>query len=415
MITPEAIEKAQTAVVNARLCLSGSLIFTRYFFKKRFNRKFVIGDHHRKISDVLDRVYSGEIARLIINIAPRYSKTEIAVKNFIANGLAINPAAKFIHLSYSDDLALDNSEETKNIVQSQEYKELFPDVVIKKNSDSKKKWYTTKGGGVYATSAAGQVTGFGAGLVDIEDEPDFIAGTENENIFGGALIIDDPIKPEDADNELLRDKVNKRFDSTIRNRVNSRKTPIIVIMQRLHQNDLCGHIMAQEPGQWTILSLSCINDDGTALWPFKHTLAELEALRTLNPINFERQYLQKPMPLEGRLYKTFKTYKELPYDATVRKNVTDTADTGSDYLCSIDYLPTTTGYYVTDVLYTQDGMEITEGKTAMQLTRNYIRYSRIESNGGGRGFARNVERICREMGNYNTSFEWYHQKDNKRS
>ena len=107
MITPEAIEKAQTAVVNARLCLSGSLIFTRYFFKKRFNRKFVIGDHHRKISDVLDRVYSGEIARLIINIAPRYSKTEIAVKNFIANGLAINPAAKFIHLSYSDDLALD--------------------------------------------------------------------------------------------------------------------------------------------------------------------------------------------------------------------------------------------------------------------------------------------------------------------
>ena len=398
------------AVAKAK-CLKSFLFFTRYFFKKRFNKKFVIGEHHLQIADVLQRVYSGEITRLIINIAPRYGKTELAVKNFIAMGLAINPAAKFIHLSYSDDLALDNSEDTKNIVTSSEYQELFPEVQIKKNSDSKKKWYTTKGGGVYATSAAGQVTGFGAGQVD---DIDFIAGGEN-GLFGGALIIDDPIKPEDADSELQRERINTRYDSTIVNRVNSRNTPIIIIMQRLHERDLCGYLMEDDSDHWHVLSLSCIKEDGTALWEFKHTLEELRKIEQRNQIVFERQYLQHPMPIAGRLYKSFKTYdyNYLPIEANTLKAVIDTADTGDDYLCSIIYAPTPHGYYIRDVYYTQQGMEITEQETARQLTRMRVSEVRIESNNGGRGFARNVERLCRELHNYTTSFTWFHQKDNK--
>src|SRR5687767_8971707 len=98
-------------------CLSEMLFFTRYCFKKKTGRKFVIGEHHQLISAALDRVLRGECRRLIINIAPRYGKTELAVKNFIAAGLAINPQAKFIHLSYSDNLALDNSEEVRDMVQ----------------------------------------------------------------------------------------------------------------------------------------------------------------------------------------------------------------------------------------------------------------------------------------------------------
>ena len=89
-------------------CLSNTLNFTRYFFKLNYQRKFVIGDHHKQIASVLDRVLSGELKKVIINIAPRYGKTELAVKSFIAEGLALNPKAKFIHLSYSDDLARDN-------------------------------------------------------------------------------------------------------------------------------------------------------------------------------------------------------------------------------------------------------------------------------------------------------------------
>ena len=126
--------------------------------------RFIVGDHHRKICEALDKVVRGEIKRLIINIAPRYGKTELVSKNFIAYGLALNPRSKFIHLSYSDDLVLDNSKEINETVQSDYYQRLFPEVVVE--SKNAKKWYTSVGGGLYAVSAAGQVTGFGAGQVN---------------------------------------------------------------------------------------------------------------------------------------------------------------------------------------------------------------------------------------------------------
>jgi predicted phage terminase large subunit-like protein len=407
-------------------CLKGLLFFTRYFFKKRFNRKFVIGEHHELICEALERVYRGECTRLIINIAPRYGKTELAVKNFIANGLALNPSAKFIHLSYSDTLALDNSEEVKDLVQESWYQELFPEVEIKKDSKAKKKWYTTKGGGVYATSSNGQVTGFGAGKVDeeetedeseaevIEETEEFFADWENKTGFGGAIIIDDPLKPEDAQSDLKREKVNSRYDSTISNRVNSRKTPIIIIMQRLHPKDLCGYVIENEPGEWEVLSLPSIKADGTALWPFKHTLKELKKLWLRNAAVFESQHLQNPKPREGLLYKKLREYSAIPPGTWQTKAVCDTADTGDDFLCNIVYVSTPAAYYVIDVYYTQEGMETTEGETAIMLTKNKVATAKIESNNGGRGFARNVERICRtDLGNRHTTIDWYHQSDNK--
>ena len=414
MKTVSDVEELKVLKVAKVKCLSNFLFFTRYFFVKRYNRKFVVGEHHELIAQALERVYRGEINRLIINIAPRYGKTELAVKNFIAAGLALNPAAKFIHLSYSDDLALDNSEETKNIVQSEEYQQLFPEVQIKKDSKSKKKWYTTAGGGVYATSTAGQVTGFGAGQVDDEDrEIDEFSDIDTKLGFGGALVIDDPIKPEDADSELVRERINLRFDSTLSNRVNSRNTPIVIIMQRLHERDLCGYLIDNEGEKWTILSLPSIKEDGTALWPFKHSLAELEALRERNSIVFERQHLQRPMPIEGRLYKTFKEYEVLPVEATQVNCVIDTADTGKDFLCCIVYRPTRHGAYLVDVYYTDKGMETTEPETARQLQRHGVMKAKVESNNGGRSFARNIERISRELGNYKVNINWFHQKDNK--
>lgn len=404
-------------------CLKGLLFFTRYFFKKRFNRKFVIGEHHVLICAALERVYRGEITRLIINIAPRYGKTEVAVKNFIANGLALNPAAKFIHLSYSDTLALDNSEEVKDMVQESWYQELFPEVQIKKDSKAKKKWYTTKGGGVYATSSNGQVTGFGAGKVDEEKEEteedpaemdEFFADWEEKKGFGGAIIIDDPLKPEDAHSDLRREKVNSRYDSTISNRVNSRKTPIIIIMQRLHPQDLCGYVIENgEPGEWEVLSLPSIKADGTALWPFKHTLEELNKLWNRNAGVFESQHLQNPKPLQGLLYKKLREYGAVPAGNWSIRAICDTADTGQDYLCCIVYVATPTAYFILDVYYTQEGMETTENEMALFLTKHNVESIRIESNNGGRGFARNVERICRTLGNKRTGFDWYHQSENK--
>lgn len=399
--------------------LSSSLFFTRFFFKKQYNRKFIVARHHDLISKALDKVLKGQTRRLIINISPRYGKTEIAVKSFIANGLALNPASKFIHLSYSSDLALDNSETVKDLVQSVEYQALFPEVQIKKDSRAKDKWYTTAGGGVLARAAGGQVTGFGAGKVDNEDEElnEFFDDLEARKEFAGAIVIDDPLKPEGAESEIERTKVNKRFDSTIVNRVNSRNTPIIIIMQRLHEEDLCGHVIANYPNEWEVLSIPCIYEEEgkeVALWPHKETLEELQAMRKRDPVNFERQKQQNPKPREGFLYSTFRTYQEVPIvRKKIKKAYVDTADTGKDYLCAICYDETPEGMYVTDVLYTQASMETTEVQTARMLTANKTQRAKVESNNGGRGFARNVETNVRTLGNLDTKISWFHQSANK--
>lgn len=388
--------------------ISDTLNYTRFFFKVANKRRFVVGRHHRLICDKLNDVLRGRIRKLIINIAPRYGKTEVAVKNFISGGLAINPTSKFIHLSYSGTLATDNSEAIKDIVNSEDFKRLFP-ARIRYGKDQKAKWETVQGGGVYATSTLGQITGFGAGAVDPDDEdadPDAELIEELESIpvcerFAGAIVIDDPIKPEDALSDVEREKVNRRFETTIRSRANSRRTPIIIIMQRLHENDLCGYLQAIEPGEWEVLSIPCleIGEDGTeeALWPFKHTVEELHKIENANSFVFDTQYMQNPKPIEGLMYATLRTYQTLPLEKGIRKNYTDTADEGADFHCSICYFETKTAMYVTDVLYTNKPMEYTEPKTAEMLLLNETQRAKIESNNGGRGFARNVERIVREQ------------------
>jgi predicted phage terminase large subunit-like protein len=369
-----------------------TLFFTRYFFKKKFNRKFVVSEHHEIITKALDRVLSGEITRLIINIAPRYGKTELAVKNFIAKGLSINPSARFIHLSYSDDLALDNSDEVRELIKHESYQELFPDVQVKPNSDSKKKWYTTKSGGVYATSAAGQVTGFGAGQVDEEEEEEFSI-EHIPNNFGGALIIDDPIKPEDGDSEVKRDRINMRFDSTIKNRVNSRKTPIIIIMQRVHENDLCGYLIEKNPEDWHVVSLPCIKKDGTALWPFKHTIEELNKLKYDNELVFERQYQQDPQPLKGLLFPSkelryFKPDPKREFDGSLA--YADVADEGDDSLAAPIGRNVGTDVYITDVLFNKENTDVTIPLLAQKIKDNNVKYIRVESNNMGAMYGRNL-------------------------
>ena len=399
------------------ICSCSLLAFTRYFFKVRYKRKFVVGDHHKLICEALEKVMRGETTRLIINIAPRYGKTSLGVINFIAHALAINPQALFLHLSYSSDLALTNSTEIRDLFLCEEFRQMFPDSIIKGDTKSKKKWATTQGGGVYATAAGGQVTGFGAGKVQAEEEEvvnEFMNELDTKKGFGGAIVIDDPIKPDDADNSNGRLKVNMKFDSTIVNRTNSRKTPIIIIMQRLHPDDLCGYVAKQ--GGWEILNLPCLYEsegETKSLWPHKHTVPELNELRKNNTIVFERQYMQNPKPLEGLLYNTYKTYTELPCEPVNVKSHTDVADTGTDYLCNIIYFEFLDMKYLIDVYYTQDPNEITEPEVARRLAQYSVNQSKIESNAGGRAFGRNVEKICRSSGNYKAMFNPFHQSGNK--
>jgi predicted phage terminase large subunit-like protein len=397
--------------VKRAWAVANPLNFTRYFFHAKTGKRFIIGKHHRIVCDALKGVLDGSITRLIINIAPRYSKTELAVKNFIAMGLGINPAARFIHLSYSGILAQDNSIAIKDILKSPEYQELFA-ARIKFGSDTKTRWDTEQGGGVYATSTLGQITGFGAGAVEDPDKP---------YQFSGAIVIDDPIKPEDALSDVMRERVNRRFETTIRSRVNSRETPIIIIMQRLHENDLCGYLTENEKDKWKVISLPCIWTDEDniqhPLWKFKHTMEELRDIEKANKFVFDTQYMQKPTPLEGLMYTHFQTYQSLPLGRKnpIRKAYIDTADTGADFLCAIYYNEYEDGCYVTEVLYTDKPMEYTEPETAKAIIRNNTQIVTIDSNNGGRSFRRNVEKLVRSMENFTASFNDLSQTQNKQS
>jgi predicted phage terminase large subunit-like protein len=456
------VEEAKTIKVANVMCREDFLFHTAYFFKKRENRNFVINSHHEEIASFVEYILKGLLKKVIINMPPRYGKTEVAVINLVTHAFSLNTTARFIHLSYSQSLVEQNSEAIKGLIKSEAYQQLFPTVRIRSKSDSKKKWATTDGGTFYATSTGGQVTGHGAGKVDdvgkktpaqikkqnallasqaidamfdeILKELDEWDAIELKQDFNGALIIDDPIKPEDADSETKRKRINERYDSTLKNRLNSRNTPVILIGQRTHELDLSGHVMATDgyttsleeaianPKLWFLLSLPAIVDEGLetehALWPFKHTLQELKDLQNAEPISFGRQYQQDPQPKEGFMYDTFRLYG---YDETTipmtlkstRKNYTDTADTGKDFLCSGCYVETETAIYMTDILYTAKAMKETEPKTAMMLTKNKTKIARFESNNGGEGFARNVEVQTRLLKNTVTKFTTFHQTLNK--
>lgn len=298
------VEAALAAARRAECELDG-LYFLRYFMKLRLGAKMLVGAHHHVLQAALDRTMLPPsdpqfIPRLIVNIPPGYTKTEAAAISYMARGLALDPRARFLHLSYSHALALLNSSTTRLITRTPEFQAMWP-LQTRDDTDSKAMWWTTEGGGVYATSAAGQVTGFRAGHMDADR-------------FTGALIIDDPVKPDDANSEVEREKINNRFAETIASRLAVETVPIIVIMQRIHDNDLSGHLLKGGSGEvWHHLELPVVVDNALPypeeythgrridhglpdgwLWPVKHNDEHETALRS-HRRKFAAQYMQRPL------------------------------------------------------------------------------------------------------------------------
>ncbi|MDR9240738.1 phage terminase large subunit [Burkholderia multivorans] len=328
----------ERAVLKAK-CERDHLFFSRYFFKHRQGIKFRVNWHHVLIADTVQRVIDGELKNVVINVPPGSSKTELVAINLIARGLALNPRARFLHISYSDDLALLNSETARDIVASGEYQALWP-LAIADDAKSKKRWNVMidgrKAGGVYATSLGGQITGFRAGHM-----------TEG---WQGAIIIDDPLKVEDAYSKTARDKANRKLQSTVKSRKANPDTPIIVIMQRLAEEDPTGFIKAGKlPGDWEFIEIpALITDDYVAklpahirdrverderdadgrysYWPYKEPLHELLASEKADAFVFNGQYMQRPSPLGGGIIQSgkFLRYGALP-QLQYRKIFADTA------------------------------------------------------------------------------------------
>ena len=262
--------------------------FARYMFNQRTGAKWTRAPHHGLICTALGDVFSGRSRRLIITIPPRYSKTELAVVSWIAWCLGRTPDAEFIHAAYAASLATTNSASVLGLLSHEAYHGVFPETRLE--GAAKGHWRTSKGGVMYAVGAGGALTGFGAGKA--------------RQGFGGAIVIDDPHKAEEARSETTRRAVIDWYQHTLQSRANSRHTPIIVIMQRLHQDDLAGWLLGGGSGEtWDLLSLPAIQPDGTALWPEKHGIDDLRRMEAASPYVFASQYMQDPAPAEGGLFK----------------------------------------------------------------------------------------------------------------
>jgi len=341
---------------------------------------------------------------MIVNEPPRHGKSRTAgllVEWVLGN----DQSQKIMTGSYNETLSTMFSKNVRNDIQEVKadqskvvFSDIFPGVRIKQGDGAMNLWSLEGGYNNYlATSPTGTATGFGASL----------------------LIIDDLIKnAEEANNELTKEKHWSWFTDTMLSRLEE-GGKIIIIMTRWASDDLAGRALQhfKDAGaKIRHISMKALQDDGTMLCDEVLSRKSYEAkIKAMGADIASANYQQEPIDLKGKLYTSFMTYSgALPQFKEIR-NYTDTADTGDDYLCSINYGVTFANEaYVLDVLYTKDPMEDTEPATAKMLYNGQVNVARIESNNGGRGFARNVRRILeQEIGSNYTTVKWFTQSTNK--
>ncbi len=371
------------------------------FYKK--DRQF-LKDQCRELQDF----YESDDEVLIINEPPRHGKSRTA-GNFVEWVLGKNRREKIMTGSYNELLSTSFAKAVRNTIAEEKadenrvvYSDIFPDVRIKRGDGAMNLWSLEGGYNNYlATSPTGTATGFGATI----------------------LIIDDLIKSAlEANNADVLEKHWEWFTNTMLSRLEE-GGKIIIIMTRWHSLDLAGRALAFYTAAGAKVRHICykaLQDDGTMLCPEILSLKSYQSkIRAMGEDIASANYQQIPIDIKGRLYSSFKTYDKLPTDKnghllfTAIKNYTDTADTGDDYLCSINYGVYNKEAYVLDVLYTKAPMEETEPQTAKMLIADNVCLSDIESNNGGRGFARSVARHLEVLGSNRCRIETFHQSKNK--
>lgn len=342
-----------------------------------------------ELCEALQSFYEDEKAKvLIINEPPRHGKSRTA-SLFVEWVLGHNPAEKIMTGSYNNILSATFAKNVRNAIQEVKadenitvYSDIFPNVRIKRGDAAMDMWSLDGGYNSYlATSPSGTATGFGCSL----------------------LIIDDIIKnAEEAYNETAKEKSWLWFTNTMLSRLEE-GGKILIIMTRWASDDLAGRAIEYFGDAAKVITMQALQPDGSMLCDeILSRRSYEEKVRAMGADIASANYQQEPIDLKGQLYSGFKTYDRVPADTsgnplfTAIRNYTDTADTGSDYLCSIVYGVYNGEAYVLDLLYTKDAMEETEPATASMLYRNGVNVADFESNNGGRGFARQVRRILQD-------------------
>ncbi|MBB4365115.1 putative phage terminase large subunit-like protein [Bradyrhizobium sp. CIR18] len=325
----------------------------RYFVHKAFctvfpGSAYLPNWHIDAIAFQLLQVEAGDCRRLLINQPPRSLKSLSVSVGYVAWLLGRDPGRRIIVVSYSNELAAELHRQFRMVVESAWYRDLFP--AMRTARDTGSELVTTAGGGRYATSVGGTLTGRGADLI----------------------IIDDPLKAEEAMSELARKRVIDWYGSTLVSRLNDKdRGAIVVVMQRLHEDDLAGYLL--QAGGWRHLNLPAIatEDVQIPIGRGKHHTRRagevLHAAREDKPIleqikaetgslQFSAQYQQQPIPLEGNLIKRewFRRYAQLP-TTDPSSHVVQSWDiammmgSGNDYSVCTTWRMVHKDYYLVDV------------------------------------------------------------------
>jgi predicted phage terminase large subunit-like protein len=258
-------------------------------FVERVWPTFISGRHHKIMAEAFERVASGKLKRLIINMPPRHTKSEFASYLLPSWFLGKFPSRKVIQTSHTAELAVGFGRKVRNLVDSEVYNEIFPELSLQADSKAAGRWNTSKGGDYFAIGVGGAVTGKGADL----------------------LIIDDPHSEQEAAlaavNPDVYDKVYEWYTSGPRQRLQPGGA-IVVVMTRWAQRDLTGQVLknAALRGEtdWEVIEFPAIMPSGKPLWPEFWSLEELEALHEELPNSkWQAQYQQNPVGNESAIVK----------------------------------------------------------------------------------------------------------------
>lgn len=349
--------------------------------------------YERKLLKPDGRAYTN----LAISIPPRLGKSR-TLELFSIWMFGCNQSEKIMTVTYNEFLSTQFSKSVRDKIQAEKeihsmhiIKDIFPKLSIKQGSGASHLWaidgqHLSYLGG----SPGGTLTGIGATV----------------------LIIDDLIKNAvEALNERILQEHWDFYTNTLRQRLEEGHLKI-VNFTRWATGDLIGKLLKEQPGEWYVLEMQSMMGDKMLCPDLLSYESYLDIRKGMMKEIFMANYHQKPMDIEGRLYKQIKTYSEKPTGKI--KNYTDTADEGNCYLCSIDYIEYKKEAFIINVLYTQDGMEKTEPATAEMFFKDKVNEAFIESNNGGKGFARAVaSELSRTFKSNYTVIKWFHQTENK--
>ncbi|MBV7531336.1 phage terminase large subunit [Chitinophaga sp. sic0106] len=367
---------------------------------------FQAGWFHTKYYEVLNKFAQGEIKKLAVSVPPQHGKSQGSTRQLPAFLVGKNPGKRIAVATFNTSKARKFNREIQRIIEDPIYQQIFPNTRL---ATPKDKNYVRTHDEFDIVGYEGNIKTVGVGGPLTGDPVDI-------------LIIDDIYKDQkSAWSPTIRGSIQDWFDTVADSRLHN-DSQVLIVFTRWHEKDLLGHLLGVED-DWVVINYPALKvgpptevdprKDGEALWPERHSVEKLLKTKKRNEHVFGSLYQGNPKPKEGLLYKNLRTYKELPPNTTMVRAVIDTADTGSDFLCCIVYVQTPTGYYIIDVYYTADGMEVTEDKTAVSLVKHDVMDVNVESNNGGRGFARAVEKIVRSMKNQRMAINWYHQSENK--